>query len=196
MLFLFPFGKLVLQGLRFIDVAGGEGQFGIDLAKIHSGLLVIVQDLESNRLGAEKRIPEDLAHRVVFRVQDIFTPQPSDISGPVAYFFRRVLHNWPDKECEQILRHLLPGLMRVGSRLLVAEYVLPDPKSGFNLAITIQAERQIRAIDLTMYSCFGGKVRTIAEFQRLFHRVHAVLKIQKVWGDESTCMKILEVVLY
>ena len=90
---------------------------------------VIVQDItvEGFAMGEEivSKDPQ-LKGRVEFMKHDFFTPQT--VTADV-YFFRHILHDWPDDECIKILRQLLPAL-KDGSRVLVSEGVLPEMSEG------------------------------------------------------------------
>jgi 6-hydroxytryprostatin B O-methyltransferase len=64
----------------------------------------------------------DLSSRVSFMQYDFFTPQTVQAD---VYFFRHVLHDWSDADCERILKSLLPAL-KDGARILLSEGVMPS----------------------------------------------------------------------
>lgn len=66
----------------------------------------------------------ELKGRVSYMAHDMFSEQP--VKGADAYYFRKVIHDWPKAECVKILRNLLPA-MKPGARVLVSDYVLPPP---------------------------------------------------------------------
>ena len=47
------------------------------------------------------------------------------LADALAYYFRRIMHNWPDAECSKILANTASA-MAPDSRLLIAEMVVPD----------------------------------------------------------------------
>lgn len=64
-----------------------------------------------------------MAGRVRFIAHDLLATQttPADV-----FFFRWILHNWPDRYCIRILRAQVPALKR-GNRLVVQESLMPGP---------------------------------------------------------------------
>lgn len=46
----------------------------------------------------------------------------------VQYFIHKILHDWPDRECVQILTHLRDAISS-DSRTFINEAILPDHKS-------------------------------------------------------------------
>lgn len=55
---------------------------------------------------------------------EFFAEQP--VQGADVYYFRCILHDWSDKYAIRILRSLIPAL-KVGARILLSEYVVPEP---------------------------------------------------------------------
>jgi hypothetical protein len=190
----YPWKMLVDK--QIIDVGGGQGQVATSLASTHPDLHIIVQDLEENAVGAAQQIPDNLKGRVVFQAHDFFHPQPALPQGPVIFFLKWVLHNWSDEDCVKILTHLLPGLKRPGSRLLVVEYILPDSSQHDRRdqqTTSLYNERFVRAIDLNMLTLFRARERTLMEFQEVFRSVSQDLEILKVYGDERSSLRLIEV---
>ena len=111
-----------------VDVGGSHGETAIALAKKYLAMEFVVQDLQST-IDAHPQLPADLAKRVRFMAHDFFTPQP--IKDADVYFFRWIFHNWPDKYCLKILKNLVPAL-KVGARIVVNEWCLPEPNSVSN----------------------------------------------------------------
>lgn len=69
---------------------------------------------------------------------DFFKPQP--VKDADAYFFRLVFHDWPDQECTEILRNLVPALKN-GASILICDSVLPEPNTVPN-----RLEREARYV--------------------------------------------------
>ena len=65
----------------------------------------------------------DLQRRITFTHHDFFEPQPVQAD---VYFFRHVLHDWPDADCVRILQALIPAL-KDGARVLISEGAMPEP---------------------------------------------------------------------
>ncbi len=193
---LFPWERL--GSAVVYDVGGGEGRDAVNVARAYANVEFVVQDKELNRHGAAHTIPADLAGRVKFQAHDFFTHQSDLPLGPVVFLMKQILHNWPDNDCEAILRHLIPSLEREGSRLLVAERILADPATDcqrLHMRTSPVAQAEVSSMDLVMLTLFNAGERTLAQFQSLLHRVHENLDIQEVWGDAESPVKVLEVVL-
>ena len=69
-------------------------------------------------------VPLALQSRVLLTTHDFFTPQP--VKDADVYFFRHIIHNWPDLYCIKILRNLVPALKN-GARVLINDGVAPEP---------------------------------------------------------------------
>ena len=103
-----------------VDVAGNQGE---DLKKLKKRFpdlpgRLIVQDLPVVTEGIQ-----DLPHGIEAYSHDFFQEQP--IRNARAYFMRTVLHDWPDKQAQQILRRLHTA-MGPDSILLINEAMLPE----------------------------------------------------------------------
>lgn len=123
-----------------VDVGGGNGQYLDRLIKEHPELpgRKIFQDLPTiiARADPTKTPAEPMAH-------DFFMPQP--VKGAKYYHLRGILHDWPDRECVEILKQLQPGFKPGYSRLLIQTYVLPE------VNCTPVAAMQ----DINMWTCCG-----------------------------------------
>lgn len=89
-------------------------------------------------------------------------------SGARAYYFRNVLHDWPDDKCVEILRNIKPA-MAAESRILVDEMILPERDAPW------RAAQQ----DLIMGACIAARERTRDEWFALFDR--AGLRAERMW---------------
>lgn len=76
--------------------------------------------------NAQEGLDQKYEGRVRFMEHDFFTPQP--VKGADAYFFRLIFHDWPDQECVEILRNLVPALKN-GASILICDIVLPEPNT-------------------------------------------------------------------
>ncbi|RKE22608.1 methyltransferase [Streptomyces sp. TLI_171] len=136
-----------------VDLAGGTGELLARLLTAHPGLHGVL--LERPRVAAAARQFFDATGcgpRAACRSGD-FADVPAD--GDV-YVLSRVLHDWEDDRCREILRHLADA-MPAHADLLIVERVLPDDGSP-SLAT---------AWDLHMRCNVGGRERTAAHFARL-----------------------------
>ncbi|KAI9656247.1 MAG: hypothetical protein M1821_004910 [Bathelium mastoideum] len=122
-----------------VDIGGSSGHTAIALARAFPNLHCVVEDmntagLEMGRAELEKE--EGLKTRVEFKQHDFFAPQPLQAE---VYFFRQILHDWDDTNCEKIVRALEPAL-RDGARVLLSEGVMPQPPGQRTLLLE---DRQI-----------------------------------------------------
>ncbi|OSC97015.1 S-adenosyl-L-methionine-dependent methyltransferase [Trametes coccinea BRFM310] len=137
------------------------------------------------------------AGRVSFQAQDFFEPQPSSltvpnvdsVSHPAAYVLARVLHNWPDAQCAQILKNLRAAA-GPDTKLIINDTVLPyacpdsgdsDPsikQTGPTTASLIPTGSPLLPnmgmatlggylLSITMMTLLDARERTLEEFQAL-----------------------------
>ena len=107
-----------------MDVGGSHGEYSIAVAQRFPSMKCIVQDLPNVIGRAESLLPSDLKDRVSFMAHDFFQPQP--VKEAAVYLLRWILHDWSDTYAIRILRALIPALGR-GSKILLHEYILPEP---------------------------------------------------------------------
>ena len=110
--------------LIFVDVGGSHGQVSIRLAQRFPQIHCIVQDMPATIRAGAAQLPEELKGRVSFMAHDFWTKQP--VKGADIYYFRWVLHDWPDALCLKILRQLIPALKK-GARVILSEICMPPP---------------------------------------------------------------------
>lgn len=103
-----------------VDIGGSHGDAAFALARKYPDLNLIVQELPA--VVANAKPVEGL--NVDFTAHDFF--QTQTVKDAEVYFFRWILHNWPDSYCLQILRALIPALKK-GAKILVMDVVMPPP---------------------------------------------------------------------
>jgi hypothetical protein len=92
----------------------------------------IVQDFNAEEVAkAEEGLDKKYEDRITFMQHDFFKPQP--VKDADTYFFRFIFHDWPDKECIDILRNTIPALKK-GAKILICDILLPEPNTTFNRA--------------------------------------------------------------
>ncbi|MGW8763564.1 methyltransferase [Streptomyces sp. NPDC055815] len=137
-----------------VDVAGGTGELLGRVLAAHPPLRGILLERPHVVAAARQRLTAaGLAERCAYRVGD-FADVPA--TGDV-YLLSRVLHDWDDARCREILRHLA-GAMPSHADLLVVERLLP----------TDAAPSLATAWDLHMLCNTGGRERRAEEYARLF----------------------------
>ena len=156
-----PAGRAVAKVYDFsqfqsiTDVAGGRGALAIEILNAHTHLRGVVFDQPEVAEGARTAIAAaGLAARCQAVGGDMFAEVPA---GTDAHLLKYVLHDWDDERCVAILRACRRALPANG-RLLVVEQVLP---SG-------NAPSFAKTQDVNMLVNFGGRERTLVEYQALF----------------------------
>ncbi|KAK7715906.1 hypothetical protein SLS57_006657 [Botryosphaeria dothidea] len=153
-----------------VDVGGSYGDVLQMILKAFPGIpagRVVLQDRISVIEEAEK-LDTPALRGVRKMAHDFFTPQP--LKGALVYYLRRIMHDWSDDRCRDILSNIR-GAMGPESRILIHERVMSNPPSS-NSAVD----------DLAMLN-LGGKERTEADWRKLLGSVH--LKILKIWRTEK-----------
>jgi ubiquinone/menaquinone biosynthesis C-methylase UbiE len=80
-------------------------------------------------------------------------------SGGDVYTLSRILHNWDDERCQDLLANCRAA-MRPGATLLIVEHVVPETDPPVSLL----------GLDLNMLTLFGGCERTATEFRILLDK--------------------------
>lgn len=121
---IFPFdilGDKVGPG-TIVDIGGGEGHIMITIAVRYpeANLRFVIQDLQANVDIGKTSLPAKLQPKFEWMVHDFFSAnQP--IQHAEAYFLRHILHDWPDKYCQKILKPIAKAMKPGYSRLLVSD---------------------------------------------------------------------------
>ncbi|KAI1489332.1 S-adenosyl-L-methionine-dependent methyltransferase [Biscogniauxia mediterranea] len=96
-----------------------------------------------------------LSPKIEKRVIDFFRESPA--AGARVYFIKFVLHDFPDKDCAQILNNVRASMSKGHSYLIINDFILPD--TGCPL---ISAEW-----DLMMLALASGMERTETQWKAL-----------------------------
>ncbi|TIA42493.1 S-adenosyl-L-methionine-dependent methyltransferase [Aureobasidium pullulans] len=165
------------NSVLMVDIGGSTGDTMKILRQHYSDLKgrIVVQDIPD----VINNIPAGyLPDGIEATVHDFWQPQP--IKGAGAYYMRRVMHDWPDEHCRNILRHIVDA-MDEHSKLLIAEAVVPDRVD--------MRDPSVYWMDLVMFT-FSGKERTAAQWKDLFES--AGLELVKIWSMEMNTHSVLE----
>lgn len=138
-----------------VDVGGSEGIIAFKLADKYPDMQIIVQDRPEVIALADARARTN----VLFQSHDFFAPQP--VKGADVYFFRWILHDWPNKHCISILRALIPAL-KPGARMVLMDAVIPEPG-----VLSPYQERTIRDYDIMMRVLFNARERSESGWRNL-----------------------------
>lgn len=90
------------------------------------------------------------------------------LAGAGLYFLRRVLHDFPDTKCREILSHQIPAMKKGYSKVLICEAVLPATGcSGFEALADISR------------TTFSSMQRSEKQWRELLTSVG--FKVNKIW---------------
>ncbi|MFF1906461.1 methyltransferase [Kitasatospora sp. NPDC058218] len=136
-----------------VDIAGGNGELLGHVLAAHPRLRGVLLE-RPHAVAAARRLLDTAGcgGRCTYLTGD-FADVPS---GADVYLLSRVLHDWSDERCREILRHVA-GAMPAHADLLIVERVLPADGST-SLAT---------AWDLHMMCNTGGRERRADHFARL-----------------------------
>jgi O-methyltransferase domain/Dimerisation domain len=145
----FPEGSLV------VDVGGGAGAMLAAILGAHPDVRGTVFDAAGVVDEAKQRMAAlGLSDRCTFEPGDFFREVPP---GGDVYLLSRILHDWDDERCRDILRNCRSAI-GVGGRLLVVERLLPAPNTR-SLACEFDVHMLVVAP--------GGRERDVASYESL-----------------------------
>jgi hypothetical protein len=139
------------SGLKIVvDVGGGNGTLLASILKANPHLEGVVYDAAPVVEAAAENVSQlGLSDRVRLEAGNFFN---SIVGGGDAYLFSRILHDWTDEQCTQILGNCRRAINADG-RLLVVERLLPGAYAT--------------AADVNMLAVTGGRERSEQDFARL-----------------------------
>jgi hypothetical protein len=139
-----------------VDVGGGQGRLLGAILQRTPGVRGVLYDLPEVVATA----PTLLQSLGVLERCDIVAGSflGSVPTGGQAYVLKHILHDWPDSDALEILRHVRRAIAEDGTLLLFESVVTTDGSP--HLA---------KLTDLEMLLCLGGRERTRAEFAALLH---------------------------
>jgi hypothetical protein len=144
---------------RIVDVGGGHGVLLTTILEAAPGATGVLFDQEKVVSEASDKLADSpLRSRIEFAAGSFFDEVPT---GGDAYVLSRVLHDWDDDTAVSILG-VCRAAMDEGSRLLIAECVLPEDAKDNPGAIHM---------DVLMLLLLRSRERTEDEFRRLLEPV-------------------------
>ena len=161
------------------DIGGGKGGLLASIMKSNCSMHGILYDLPHVQISAQSYLIEQkLEARIICESGSFFDKVPS---GSDVYVLKRILHDWDDELCIKILSNCRSA-MKQDAKLLIIEAVVA-PRNNRDFA---------KDIDVAMLVLFGGKERTLDEWQILL--TVANLKLVGVHATPSM-LSIIEVVV-
>lgn len=142
------------QCATIVDIAGGTGAMLATILLQYPQARGVLYD-QAHVVADAPPVLEaaGVAGRVDIEAGSFFERVPS---GADAYVLRRILHDWPDKECLDILR-CCRAAMKPAARLLVIDCVVGPPNE----------DDTSKFFDLMMLVSAGGRERTEPEWREL-----------------------------
>jgi acetylserotonin N-methyltransferase len=142
-----------------VDLGGGTGHLAEAACKRYPGLNAIVFDLPAvEPLFNELLASSPVRQRITFVGGSFFSDPLPDAD---LYAVGRILHDWDEKQIQQLLTKVFEHLPSSGA-LLIAEKLLLEDKSG-PLGALSQS--------LNMLTCTEGKERSLSEYEAIVKQV-------------------------
>ena len=168
-----------------LDIGGGSGDVSLGLkSRLHSARFIVQESSEAACKHGE-RISAELGVDITFAPYDFRTPQP--VRGADIYYFRNIFHNWPDKNCIEVLRNQICSLKK-DARLVIDDFTLHEPGT-----LSAVEERKRRHMDINMLVYFGSHERTVQEWKELLITADPRFKLVNVNKALDKPNMILEV---
>jgi len=138
-----------------VDIGGGHGQMLLPILQRFPRMHGIIFDLPSVVEGADKIVQDfGLSSRCTVESGNFFESVPE---GGDLYLLSHIIHDWDDEKAKAILI-CCRRAMKVGSRLLITDAVLPEWSNQLNPA---------KLLDVQMLVLVSGRERTAREFRDL-----------------------------
>jgi acetylserotonin N-methyltransferase len=146
------FGELAC----LMDVGCGSGVYGIEIARAHPGLKVVLMDLKEVAHEAGKYVERyGVGGQVSTAGVNMFTEDWPE--GPDGHFFSNVFHDWSDETNRDLARRSFEALPS-GGRIFLNEILMDDDYTG---------PFQAAAFSLLMLVGTLGKQYSLAEFREI-----------------------------
>ncbi|KAI1499267.1 sterigmatocystin 8-O-methyltransferase [Biscogniauxia marginata] len=172
-----------------VDVGGSAGHDAVVLARKFPKLTITVQDLPKVRSEFEATLPKELESRVSFMEHDFFKPQKVQAD---VYLLKMILHDWPDQECTQILRGLIPAI-KPGARVILYEYIGNQGETeGPQLPLSMQ--QMGSATDIRLMALFNGKERPVDTWKDIFRAADERFEVVNVKANPQNFFAVIEAV--
>lgn len=142
------------SGARVVDVGGGQGGFLAEVLAADPTLSGVLFDRPDVVRQPRLLQRADVGGRYETAGGDFFEELPA---GGDVYVYKRVLHDWDDDICVQLLSRCR-DVIATNGRVLVIDAVIPDGNDPHPAKI----------VDLIMMGILGGRERSEREFTDLF----------------------------
>ncbi|KAF1533726.1 Acetylserotonin O-methyltransferase, partial [Eudyptula albosignata] len=139
---------------QICDLGGGGGALAQECVSLYPNSTVTIYDLPKVvQVAKEQFIPPE-EHRIAFYEGDFFN---DSIPEAELYILSKILHDWDDDKCRQLLAKVHKAC-KPGGGVLLVESLLNEDKSG-------PLETQLYSMNMLVQT--EGKERTAAEYSKL-----------------------------
>ena len=173
-----------------LQIGGGDGFVAASLVEAFPLLTFDVQDRVFCQETERSRVPSKLSPQIKFTQQSFFLPQPDSSKEADVFLLRHILHDWPEKDCVDILQNLA-NVMKPNARLVIVEQVM-EPAGKMSR----YSERIMRGLDMQMMVQFGSQERTLDDWKALFAKADSRLVLvnsRKPRGSLDTLMEVASI---
>ncbi len=156
---------------KVIDVGGGIGGLLSAILRKNPHIAARLFDLPSVAKQEKQKLAQEFKGRIEFFEGSFFEPLSFTSD---AIILKRILHDWDDSHCIQILSHCRNALIDNGSGEI---YVIEALVKGQ------QDSSLLRIFDLLLLTVFGGIERSIEDYTLLFSQ--SGLKLSRIIATDS-----------
>ncbi|KAJ5723589.1 O-methyltransferase [Penicillium malachiteum] len=103
-----------------------------------------------------------------------------DIAGAKVYYMKKILHDWTDSQCQEILQHIGSAMVKGYSKLIIEEFVMPEKDAP--LLATLW--------DWNMLVLCSTMERTQSQWNQVL--ASAGFQVMKVWSPPGDSQSIIE----
>ncbi|XP_042722906.1 acetylserotonin O-methyltransferase isoform X1 [Lagopus leucura] len=139
---------------QIYDLGGGGGALAQECVFLYPNCTVTVYDLPKVVQVAKERLVPPEERRIAFHEGDFFK---DSIPEADLYILSKILHDWNDEKCGQLLAEVYKAC-RPGGGVLLVESLLRGDRSG-------PVETQLYSLNMLVQT--EGKERTAAEYSEL-----------------------------
>ncbi len=170
----YPFG----QYSQLMDVGGGQGHILAAILSTHETVHGTLFDIAPTAALARRFLGRcSLANRYEVLDGDFFVAVPP---GYDAYLLKSVVHDFDDNDAVKILRNCRKAIQRDGTLLIIEEIVVPRQTMG----------NTHKLVDLDLLVHFGGKERTVGEYERLLN--DADFRLEQIAPVKDSFFSVIE----
>ncbi|NXC48980.1 ASMT methyltransferase, partial [Penelope pileata] len=142
---------------QIYDLGGGGGALARECVSLYPNCMVTIYDLPKVVQVAKERLVPPEEQRIAFHEGNFFE---DSIPEAELYILSKILHDWDDEKCGQLLAAVHKAC-RPGGGVLLVESLLREDRSG-------PVETQLYSMNMLVQT--EGKERTAAEYSRLLER--------------------------